>query len=54
MDENVYRIAPMFILPEYQGNGYAQQALTEYVTTGKEEQIQENMTIVFYAKKDTR
>lgn len=80
LDNNTCRISPMFILPEFQGNGYAQQALAEvealypqangwqldtikeeaklchlyekmgYKRTGKEEVLQENMTIVYYAK----
>lgn len=74
------RIAPMFILPEYQGNGYAQEAIKQvellyphtkyweldtikqeqklcylyekmgYKATGKEEEIQEGMSIKYYAK----
>lgn len=74
------RIAPIFILPEYQGMGYAQQTLSQaermypnavtweldtiqqeqklchlyekmgYVPTGKKEQIQDNMSIIFYRK----
>lgn len=74
------RISPMFILPEFQGKGYAQQAIKNaeslypeacrweldtikqepklrylyekmgYVTTGKEEDIQPGMTIIFYEK----
>jgi predicted acetyltransferase len=77
---NIFRIAPMFILPEFNGNGYAQEAIKivealyplasgwqldtikeesklcylyekmGYKTTGKEEVIQSNMTIVYYAK----
>lgn len=27
IEENICRISPMFILPEYQGKGYAQQAI---------------------------
>ncbi len=75
------RISPMFILPEFQGKGYAQQAIKNieslypdacrweldtikqepklcylyekmgYVTTGKEEDIQPDMTIIFYEKQ---
>ena len=78
---NVCRISPMFILPQYQGMGYAQQAILKtesrypqaerweldtikqesklcylyekmgYTATGKEEMIQDNMTIVFYSKQ---
>lgn len=74
------RIAPMFILPQYQGCGYAQEVLNRieslypdsekwmldtikeepklchlyekmgYQLTGKEEPIQEGMTIVYYEK----
>lgn len=29
LKDHVCRISPMFILPEYQGNGYAQQTITE-------------------------
>lgn len=29
LDETTYRIAQMFILPEFQGNGYAQQAILQ-------------------------
>jgi len=77
---NVCRISPMFILPQYQGMGYAQQTILKveslypqaecweldtikqepklcyfyekmgYVATGKEETLQEDMTIVFYSK----
>ncbi len=75
-----FRISPMFVLPQYQGLGYAQQAIADvealypearrweldtikqepklcylyekmgYKATGKEENIQDNMTIVNYAK----
>jgi len=78
--ENICRIAPLFILPEFQGNGYAQKAIEEveklypqanmwkldtikqesklchlyekmgYQTTGREEKLQENLTITYYAK----
>lgn len=73
------RISPIFIMPEYRNQGYAQQAITEaerihgknhwkldtilqekgncylyeklgYHQTGKTEQINERMTIVFYEK----
>lgn len=29
LDNNVFRISPMFILPEFQGNGYAKSAIKE-------------------------
>ncbi len=75
------RIAPMFILPENQGNGYAKQVLRQveclypqvniwkldtikqenklchlyesmgYKLTGKEENIKEGMTIVYFQKE---
>lgn len=78
------RIAPMFILPAYQGKGYAQQAISAvesmysqvnrweldtireekklchlyekmgYQRTGREERIQDGMTIVYYAKEIAR
>lgn len=78
--QDIYRISPMFILSEYQGNGFAQQAIKAvesyyphakgwmletikeetklcylyeklgYRATGKEEVIQNNMTIVYYKK----
>lgn len=74
------KIAPLFIVPEEQGNGYAKQALlgieilypevetwklytikqekklchvyesVGYKLTGKEENLKEGMTIVFYQK----
>lgn len=73
------RISPIFIMPEYRNQGYAQQTITEaerihgeqhwkldtilqekgncylyeklgYHQTGKTEQINERMTIVFYEK----
>ena len=73
------RISPLFILPEYQGKGYAQQAMREaeclhgeehweldtilqergncylyekmgYRQTGKTEQINDKLTLVFYEK----
>lgn len=80
LGDDAYRISPMFILPEYQNKGYAQEAILlveslypqskhweldtikqetklchlyekmGYIPTGKEEPIQDNMTIVFYAK----
>lgn len=80
LPDNVYRISPIFILPEFQGRGYAQQAIKEveksypqanvwrldtikeehrlcylyekmgYKRTGKEEKLQENMTIIYYEK----
>lgn len=79
--ENTCRISPMFILPDYQGKGYAQEAMTQvellypdaktweldtikqeqklchlyekmgYRATGREEEIQEGMTIKYYEKK---
>lgn len=79
--ENICRISPMFILPEYQGKGYAQQVIEEvekqyplvntwkldtikqesklchlyekmgYQKTGKEEEFQENLTIIHYSKR---
>ena len=80
LKENTFRISPMFILPEYQGKGYAQQAILEaellypqakhweldtikqetklcylyekmgYKAVGKEENIQDGMTIIYYRK----
>ena len=80
LNDNTFRIAPIFILPQYQGMGYAQQALLAvesiypqakyweldtikqetkqcylyekmgYKAAGKEEDIQEGMTIVNYTK----
>jgi len=80
LSKDTYRISPMFILPEYQDHGYAQQAIIEleflhpeakkweldtikqeaklcylyekmgYIATGKEEDIQDGMTIIHYAK----
>lgn len=74
------RISPLFIMPEFQNNGYAQLAVNElerlyskarcwqvdtikqedklchlyeklgYKPTGKEEQIKDGMTIVYYEK----
>ena len=29
LDENTYKLSQMFILPKYQGNGYAQQAIKQ-------------------------
>lgn len=82
LPEDTCRISPMFLLPEFQGKGLAQQTLSAieeiypqavrwtldtikeeeklchlyekmgYRTTGREEIIQQNMTIVFYEKKD--
>lgn len=81
LSNNYCRISPMFILPEFQGKGYAQQAIKEveklypkvkfweldtikeepklcylyekmgYKKTGKEEILQENMTIIYYEKQ---
>ena len=81
IEDNAYRVSPVFIIPEYQNNGIAQKvfALIEkkhttkktwmlstikeekkncylyekigYRRTGKEEVIQNGMTIVFYEKK---
>jgi len=80
LKDNICRISPMFILPEHQGYGYAQQAIVlaellypqatswtldtikqelklchlyekmGYKPTGKEEDIQDGMTIIYYAK----
>jgi RimJ/RimL family protein N-acetyltransferase len=80
LHHNRCRISPIFILPEFQGKGYAQKAIKEvekiyphakgweldtikqeaklchlyeklgYKSTGKEESLQDNMTIVFYSK----
>lgn len=80
LDNSICRISPMFILPEFQGKGYAQQTIAKvealypqangweldtikeetnlchlyekmgYKKTGKEETLQDNMTIVYYAK----
>lgn len=80
LDNNRSRIAPMFMLPKFQGKGYAQQVIQQvehlypstkvweldtikqerklchlyekiwYLPTGKEEIIQEEMTIIFYEK----
>lgn len=77
---NIFRISPMFILPEFQSRGYAQQTIKAvetlypkaegwqldtikeetklchlyekmgYKKTGKEEVLQDNMTIVYYSK----
>ena len=73
------RISPLFILPEYQGKGYAQRAMREaeclhgeehweldtilqergncylyekmgYRQTGKTEQVNDKLTLVFYEK----
>ncbi len=81
LEDDICRISPMFILPEFQGNGYAQQAIDEveelypkasiwqldtikeekmlchlyekmgYKPTGKEEAIQDKMTIIYYEKQ---
>ncbi len=81
LHNGAYRISPIFILPEFQGRGYAQQAIKNaeslypdacrweldtikqepklcylykkmgYATTGKEEEIQPGMTIIFYEKQ---
>ena len=80
LSANICRISPMFILPQYQGAGYAQQTILKveslypqakrweldtikqesklcyfyekmgYVATGKEEIIQDDMTIILYSK----
>jgi len=80
LPNHICRISPMFILPEFQGKGYAQQAIIGietlysqatgwqldtikeepqlcylyekmgYRRTGKEEALQENMTIIYFAK----
>ncbi len=80
LSEKACRISPIFILPEFQGKGYAQVAMLGieklypnaekweldtikqesklvcfyekmgYIATGKEEDIKEGMTIVFYEK----
>ena len=80
LNSDTSRISPMFILPKYQGRGYAQQAVSKaeslypaakrweldtikqepklcylyekmgYTATGKEEIIQNGMTIISYAK----
>lgn len=80
LHDSACRISPMFILPEFQGKGYAQQTIKNaeslypdacrwaldpikqesklcylyekigYITTGKEEDIQPGMTIIFYEK----
>lgn len=81
LQNGLRRIAPMFILPEHQGKGYAQQAILAaealypnaagwelgtvkqeeklrylyekmgYRPTGQEENIQDGMTIIYYAKQ---
>ena len=81
LKNDICRISPMFILPEYQGTGYAQQTIQKvelifpnarswlldtikqeeklcylyekngYKVTGKEENINEGMTIVYYSKQ---
>lgn len=80
LSEEIHRISPIFILPEFQNKGYAQIAMAEiesvyphvnewhldtikqetklchlyekcgYVATGKEEDIKDGMTIVYYQK----
>lgn len=80
LSDNRCRISPIFLLPEFQGKGYAQEAIKKveelypqaegweldtikqedklchlyeklgYKATGKEESLQNDMTIVFYAK----
>jgi len=80
LPDDICRISPIFILPEFQGEGYAQQAITAveklyplangwqldtikeeeklchlyekmgYKKTAKEEVIQRDMTIAYYAK----
>lgn len=80
LKDNICRISPIFILPEYQGKGYAQDTIKGveelypqaqgweldtikqerklcylyeklgYQATGKEEKLQENMTIIYYTK----
>lgn len=81
LSEEIHRISPIFILPEFQNKGYAQMAMAEiesvysdarewhldtikqeiklchlyekcgYVATGKEEDIKDGMTIVYYQKR---
>lgn len=81
LSEEIHRISPVFILPQYQNKGYAQMAMAEiesvypqvkewhldtikqeaklchlyekcgYVATGKEEDIKDGMTIVYYQKR---
>lgn len=81
LQNDLCRISPMFILPEFQGNGYAQEVIKEierlypqtimwtldtikeesllchlyekmgYKATGKEEKLQENLTIKYYCKQ---
>jgi len=80
-DNDTFRLGTIFILPEYQGKGYAKQSILKveqlypevkkwglatikqesklchfyeslgYRLTSKEEQIQDDMTIVFYEKE---
>ena len=80
LSEEINRISPIFILPEFQNKGYVQMAMDEieslysdvkewhldtikqeakpchlyekcgYVATGKEEDIKDGMTIVYYQK----
>jgi GNAT superfamily N-acetyltransferase len=79
-NDDLCKLKQIYVLPEYQGNGYAQRAiiLTEslypdvehweldtikqesrlchlyekmgYIQTGKEQQIKDGMTLVFYRK----
>jgi len=81
LSEEIHRISPIFILPEFQNKGYAQMAMAEiesvysdvrewhldtikqeiklchlyekcgYFATGKEEDIKDGMTIVYYQKR---
>ena len=81
LSEEIHRISPIFILPEFQNKGYSQIAMAEiesrysdvkewhldtikqeaklcylyekcgYVATGKEENIKDEMTIVYYQKR---
>lgn len=80
LKNSICRISPMFLLPEYQGKGYAQQVIRKtemlypeakgweldtikqetklchlyekmgYKAIGKEEDIKECMTIIYYIK----
>jgi len=84
VNDHSFRIAPIFILPQYQDMGYAQQAILAieslyphakyweldtikqetkqcylyekmgYRPTGKEEELQEGMTIIYYRKTFSR
>lgn len=81
LKNDVCRISPMFILPEYQGKGFAQKTIRTvesfyplvrrwelntikqenklchlyekmgYTATGKEEIIQDDMTIIFHSRQ---